>query len=113
MKIYLMVYFVKDIKRSKAFFENIGLTLTEERHEHGPLHYSTTIGGTVFEIYPSGDGKPISRTRIGLDFSESAPLSDDALNFIKENSDSLHSMNGGKSYAVITDPNENKVELFW
>ena len=113
MNIYLMVYFVEDIKRSKEFFENIGFPFTEERHGDGPLHYSTTVGGTVFEIYPSGKDKSITRTRIGFDLTKNVRLSNKVLTFIKENSESLQSMEGGKFYAVITDPNGNKVELLW
>lgn len=113
MKMYLMVYYVDDLLRSKGFFENIGFSFVEEMHGNGPRHYAAKIGGTVFEIYPSGKSGILTRSRIGFDLSEGGPPSDEVVSFIKESSDSFQCLDDGKVYAVLTDPNKNKVELYW
>ncbi|SIJ94927.1 VOC family protein [Mycobacteroides abscessus] len=62
----LLVLYVTDPQRSREFYELLGLTLTEERHEGGPVHYSAQLpGGTVLELYPSGD-RSVTHTRLGF-----------------------------------------------
>lgn len=40
----LLVLYVTDLKRSHRFYSDLGLTLFEERHGDGPVHYSALIG---------------------------------------------------------------------
>lgn len=62
----LLVLYVTDPQRSREFYELLGLTLTEEQHDGGPVHYSAQLpGGTVLELYPSGD-RSVTHTRLGF-----------------------------------------------
>ncbi|CPT03428.1 MULTISPECIES: VOC family protein [Mycobacteriaceae] len=62
----LVVLYVADLDSSRRFYELLGLDLVEERHEGGPVHYSAQLpGGTVLELYPSGD-RSVTHTRLGF-----------------------------------------------
>jgi predicted enzyme related to lactoylglutathione lyase len=64
----LVVLRVRDLARSKAFYEALGLTLVEERHGKGPVHFSCSQNGLVFELYPAGDAE-ISPASVRLGFA--------------------------------------------
>jgi lactoylglutathione lyase len=50
-----------------SFYAALGFQFTKHRHGKGPEHVSSTIGETVFEIYPSnGDGESTVSTRLGF-----------------------------------------------
>jgi catechol 2,3-dioxygenase-like lactoylglutathione lyase family enzyme len=34
------------------FYRSLGLTLVEEKHGRGPVHYSSSSNGIIIEIYP-------------------------------------------------------------
>jgi catechol 2,3-dioxygenase-like lactoylglutathione lyase family enzyme len=53
----LVVLKVRDLARSKTFYEALGLALVEEQHGQGPVHYSWSQNGIVFELYPAGEAK--------------------------------------------------------
>ena len=48
----LLVLRTSHIEDSLAFYQGVGLSLTEEKHGNGPVHYSCQLGETVVEIYP-------------------------------------------------------------
>src|SRR5262245_5967332 len=48
----LVVIRSTDLSRARAFYEALGLTLTEEKHGNGPKHLACQLGEMVFEIYP-------------------------------------------------------------
>ncbi|MCB1095691.1 MAG: hypothetical protein KDN22_08970 [Verrucomicrobiae bacterium] len=52
----LVVIRSQDIDRAAAFYNAMGLLLGKHGHRTGPEHYSTEVGGFVFEIYPLGPG---------------------------------------------------------
>jgi predicted enzyme related to lactoylglutathione lyase len=62
----LVVISSPDINVLKAFYEKLDLTFVEERHGKGPVHYSTLIGKTVFEIYPLSPGQTLQVNRLGF-----------------------------------------------
>jgi catechol 2,3-dioxygenase-like lactoylglutathione lyase family enzyme len=63
----LLVLRSPDIHRAAQFYRALGLTLTLERHGDGPEHYSSSVNGFVFELYPLGVGRtPTTGTRIGF-----------------------------------------------
>ncbi len=113
MKIYLFVYYVEDIEKTKKFFTKLGIEFKEAKHGDAPTHYSTKLGDTVFEIYPVDKGCAPTHFRLGLDLSSLGKLSDESLKFIKENSESIQSLGNGQFYSVVTDPVGNKIEVFW
>jgi hypothetical protein len=48
----LVVIRAHDIDRLASFYAALGFQFTRHRHGKGPEHLSSTIGPTVFEIYP-------------------------------------------------------------
>ena len=63
----LVVIRAQDIDRLASFYSTLGLSFTKHRHGTGPLHLSSTIGETVFEIYPlNGSEQGTSSTRLGF-----------------------------------------------
>lgn len=51
----------------KAFYEAIGLSFVPEKHGRGPDHFSSTMGGVVLELYPSGKDVEAGDLRLGFD----------------------------------------------
>lgn len=47
----------------RHFYELLGLTFAEEKHDKGPSHFAATLGGIVLELYP---GKDESLIRLGF-----------------------------------------------
>lgn len=63
----LLVLRSPDIHRAAAFYQALGLLFTPERHGDGPEHYSSSVNGFVFELYPLGAGRtPTSSVRLGF-----------------------------------------------
>lgn len=60
-----LVLRVRDLQRSRRFYEALGLAFVEEQHGVGPVHYSCELGATVFELYPIGT-RSSAPTRFGL-----------------------------------------------
>ncbi len=54
----LLVIRSKDIERAADFYREMGLSIRREAHGSGPEHYTATVDGRVFEIYPQRDGAP-------------------------------------------------------
>lgn len=53
----LLVLRSHKLNQLKSFYEALGLIFAEERHESGPLHFSTQLGnGVVLELYPLKEG---------------------------------------------------------
>lgn len=101
----LLVIRAADLEASKEFYAKLGLRFQIEQHGKGPVHLSSTLGGTVFELYPSaGEGH--------------APV---RLGFVVQSLDSIVSKLGGSAVKVLdrdgtrvgiaVDPDGNKVEL--
>ena len=52
MEIRLIVIRTSDQKRLADFYSLLGLSFDYHKHGNSPMHYSTTIGTLVLEIYP-------------------------------------------------------------
>jgi lactoylglutathione lyase len=108
----LIVIRAKDMDRLAIFYAALGLQFTKHRHGKGPEHLSSTIGETVFEIYPSGSaGENTSYTRLGFSVSS---LNDTLgelralkATLIAEPSDTPFGLR-----AVVQDFEGHKVELY-
>jgi lactoylglutathione lyase len=63
----LVVIRAEDMERLGSFYEALGLHFVRHRHGNGPEHLTSTIGETVFEIYPrnGANGSTVS-TRLGF-----------------------------------------------
>ena len=49
------VYVIRttEVDRTRAFFEQLGLTFVEEKHGRGPTHFAHEADNAVLEIYPA------------------------------------------------------------
>jgi lactoylglutathione lyase len=108
----LVVIRARDMDRLGGFYEALGFHFTRHRHGNGPEHLSSTLGETVFEIYPaSGPGESTIATRLGF----SVPSLSDALGQLRgldatvlvEPSDTEFGRR-----AVVKDFEGHKVELY-
>jgi len=64
----LLVLRCRDIERSRAFYECLGMSFTKHSHSGGPEHYAHEDDEGVFELYPLKADEPVDRT--GLGFAE-------------------------------------------
>ena len=63
----LIVLRSPDIERAAEFYRKLGLLFTLHSHGNGPEHYSSTVCGLVFEIYPARNENDLTtNTRIGF-----------------------------------------------
>ena len=63
----LLVLWSPDVHRAVRFYRALGLLFMPERHGTGPEHYSSSVNGFVFELYPLGEGQqPTTGTRLGF-----------------------------------------------
>jgi hypothetical protein len=49
----LMVLRTSQMETTLAFYRALGFSFVQERHGSGPVHYSTQLGSSVLEIFPS------------------------------------------------------------
>ncbi|WP_372365337.1 VOC family protein [Candidatus Uabimicrobium sp. HlEnr_7] len=66
--INLIVIKTPDIKKTKAFYELLGLSFEQEKHGSGPIHFSCAIQQCIFEIYPTNK-TGCHTTRLGFSAS--------------------------------------------
>ena len=63
----LLVLKTHDVDAVCRFYQSLGLTFTEERHDSGPLHYSAPLGDGLIEIYPMPFDQAVdATTRLGF-----------------------------------------------
>ena len=108
----LVVIRSADIRRARAFYLEMGLSIRREAHGAGPDHYVAVVCGLVFEIYPLAAGQPpTTGTRLGFQveaIDELVPALVKAGGAIVT---APRDVAGGR-HAVITDPDGHRVELF-
>lgn len=112
MKLNLLVIKTNQLHEMAAFYSLLGLSFDYHKHEQGIFHYSTTLGETVFEIYPLPK-KMIevdTTTRLGFEVNHL----DDLLVVLKSKnvkivSESFKTPNG--KVAIIEDLDGRKIEL--
>jgi len=112
----LFVLRANDLTISKQFYETLLDTpFLSEQHPGGPLHYSTTIDGIVFELYPAA--KSVSEEKVNASLKPS-------LGFIVKSLDKLieklnikgiiykgPSENDWGRSIVVYDPDRYRIEL--
>jgi lactoylglutathione lyase len=63
----LVVIRAADIDRLGSFYAALGCRFTKHKHGKGPEHLSSTMGKTIFEIYPClGANESTIATRLGF-----------------------------------------------
>lgn len=107
----LVVIRARDIDRLASFYTALGFRFTKHRHGKGPEHLSSTIGETVFEIYPANTNESTISTRLGF----SVPSLRDALNQLRGIQATVLTEPSDTTFgrrAVVKDFEGHKVELY-
>lgn len=104
MKLKLIVIYVSDPFISKKFYETVfDIKFEVEKHDSGPVHYSTFFEGVIFELYPQRN-RPLSKIRLGFkveDFSV----------YLERLSQLEHSYNLNNESISFLDLDGNSIEL--
>ena len=108
----LVVIRAQDMDRLAGFYAALGLCFTRHRHGTGPEHLSSTIGETVFEIYPcNGANESTVATRLGF----SVPSLTNTLGQLRGLDATVLAEPSDTPYgrrAVVKDFEGHKVELY-
>jgi hypothetical protein len=108
----LVVIRAQDIDRLASFYTALGFHFTRHRHGQGPEHLSSTIGETVFEIYPSkGASESTASTRLGF----TVPSLTDALGQLRKIHATVLTEPSDTPFgrrAVVKDFEGHKVEIY-
>jgi lactoylglutathione lyase len=108
----LVVIRAQNVDRLASFYTALGFHFTKHRHGKGPEHLSSTIGETVFEIYPSnGAGESTTSTRLGF----SVPSLTNALGELRKIHATVLTEPSDTPYgrrAVVKDFEGHKVEIY-
>ena len=69
IRLNLLVIRTKQAQKLVQFYELLGLSFTQHRHENGPLHYAAEQDNFVLEIYPLSKTQAIAdnSTRLGFE----------------------------------------------
>lgn len=110
-----VVLFSGEIDKTVAFYRALGITLEEEVHDSGPVHYAGEVGGAHFAIYESSPGEAPSlrtggSTQVGFQVADL----DDALRWVHERGAQVliepQDVPWGRR-ALVLDPDGRAVEL--
>ncbi|KUJ62962.1 bleomycin resistance protein [Flavobacteriaceae bacterium CRH] len=113
MDIRLLVLRTGNTKQLADFYSLLGLSFDYHKHGNAPLHYSTTIGQTVLEIYPltKTQIEPDKNLRLGFgidNFEETIEkLKNLKVAFSLEPTETEFGF-----MTIISDPDERKIELY-
>jgi len=108
----LVVIRSRDMDKLATFYVALGLHFSKHRHGNGPEHLTSTIGETVFEIYPvNAANESTASTRLGFSVPSLAEavahLRSLQATVLSEPSDSPFGLR-----AVVQDFDGHKVELY-
>jgi predicted enzyme related to lactoylglutathione lyase len=105
--VMLLVLRCTDVERARKFYEALGLAFTAEQHRAGPLHYSTTIGQTILELYPRRSAETRG-LRFGLLVSDVAA----ALGVVERAGGKVVRAESAQApLAIVEDPDGHTIEL--
>jgi lactoylglutathione lyase len=108
----LVVIRANDIDKLATFYTTLGLQFTKHRHGKGPEHLSSTVGQTVFEIYPaSTPNETTNSTRLGF----TVPDLTQTLNQLRELGSTILTEPSQTEFgrrAVLKDFEGHKIELY-
>ena len=108
----LIVIKTLQMDRMLAFYSTLGIRFAGERHGKGPLHFSSTFGGMVLEMYPATDSDSVSSgIRLGLNI----PKLTEAVESLRSSKTAIVSEPKETRWgvrAVVRDPDGRAVELY-
>ncbi|CAN5158178.1 hypothetical protein BH09MYX1_BH09MYX1_06960 [soil metagenome] len=94
-----------DLQKSRDFYAALGLELTREQHEGGPVHFSSSMSGVLLQLYPAKlVGAP---TRIGLRVASVSA----ATAATTKAGGTLRYVAVDSPKAVVLDPDDHAIEL--
>jgi lactoylglutathione lyase len=107
----LVVLRARDPEQLCRFYSALGLYFVREQHGNGPIHHSSEIGHSVFEIYPQKHDEPTSAgTRIGFSVSSLDSILKILVSVNARVVSGPTATSRGRR-AVVCDPEGHKVEL--
>jgi len=112
MQINLIVIRTDKPKELSEFYEKLGMKFEYHQHGKGTWHYSTEIGGTVFEIYPLMKSQEMPDKSLRLGFTVEhldeliANLRDSNVEIVREPKTSEWGY-----FSIIKDLDGRKIEL--
>ena len=112
MKLNLVVLRTEKPKELLGLYEQLGLQFEYHRHGKGTWHYSVTIEGIVFEIYPLLKSQTTADSSLRLGFTikgldkKIAQLKQQDVEIVSEPKESEYGY-----FAVIKDLDGRKIEL--
>lgn len=104
MHISLVVIRCQDLELSKQFYSSLGLEFVREQHGKSPVHYSTTLNGTVLELYPNNNQPPSDNVRLGFCIQNLTRT------LVSQTVISRY-QNDKETVYIVQDPDGRKVEL--
>jgi len=104
----LLVLRCRDIEKSRAFYECVGLSFVKHAHGNGPVHYSHENHELVLELYPARDGK-IDNTGLGFRCYGLEEMRK-TLSEKGYGPDDIRETEWGESF-VVQDPDGRRVEM--
>ncbi|MCU0437766.1 MAG: glyoxalase/bleomycin resistance/extradiol dioxygenase family protein [Raineya sp.] len=112
MSLKLLVLRTQYLDNTVRFYSLLGLVFQYHQHQNSPFHYSTTINGTIFEIYPLAKEQENADkyTRLGFEVED---LQKTVISLQENNFDVSQSQQTEFGIiAIAIDPDGRKVEIY-
>ncbi len=112
MEIRLIVIRTNDQKRLADFYSLLGLSFEFHKHGNSPMHYSTTIGTLVLEIYPLTKSQTEIDKNLRLGFA--IDCFEETLKVLSKNDIAFSepTLTDFGFLTIISDPDGRKIELY-
>lgn len=112
MEIRLLVLRTNEPKKLADFYSLLGFVFEYHQHNNSPMHYSTTIGATVLEIYPLAKNQTETDKHLRLGFA--IDNFEQILETLQQNGISFSTPTNTDFgfLAVVSDPDQRKIELY-
>jgi lactoylglutathione lyase len=108
----LLVLKTPQVDKLRAFYQALGVELSEERHGKGPLHYAGRMGDAVLEVYPLAEEiAPDAASRLGFAVGDVEAV----MRSLREIGAPVVNPPQETAWgyrAVVRDPDERAVELY-
>ncbi|QEM14087.1 VOC family protein [Mucilaginibacter rubeus] len=113
MKLKLLVIRTADMQKLVDFYKLLGFSFDYHQHGNSPYHYSTTIDGTVIEIYllTKSQTEADKNLRLGFELDDF----DGAIELLEKSGVPFASAPSETDFgfmAVVVDPDGRRVELY-
>lgn len=105
-RLNLLVLRCRDIEKSRAFYELLGMKFVRHAHGKGPQHFSHEDERGVFELYPA-NGEKDDKTGLGFGCADLNALMQ---TFASYKPDAVRETEWGRSF-IVRDPDGRRVEI--